>query len=109
MPALQVRDFPEELYRQLRERARLEHRSISQQTVIAVDSYLSFAGGLAYENTRAFVQDAAVAAIGEDRENQQRVQKRKALFSRINSRPPLVIPDGFPSPEELVREDRDAR
>lgn len=40
MPALQVRDFPDKLYVELRQRAEQEHRSIAQQTIVAVESYL---------------------------------------------------------------------
>ena len=96
MPALQVRDFPEELYNALRERARIEHRSIAQQTIVAVQSYL-------YE------PNGNRGMTAEDYEIQQRIAKRKALFERINARPPLILPEGFPTPEELIREDRDSR
>ena len=33
MPALQVRDFPEDLYEKLKEVAAREHRSVAQQTI----------------------------------------------------------------------------
>lgn len=38
MPALQVRDFPQELYDELREYAAQNHRSIAQQTIACVES-----------------------------------------------------------------------
>lgn len=41
MPALQVRDFPAGLYEELKECAALNHRSIAQQTVIAVEEMLA--------------------------------------------------------------------
>ena len=37
MPALQVRDFPATLYDELKEYAARNHRSIAQQTIIAVE------------------------------------------------------------------------
>ena len=40
MPALQVRDFPEELYEELRAYAEANHRSIAQQTIACVESEL---------------------------------------------------------------------
>ena len=46
MPALQVRDFPEELYGQLKEYAAANHRSIAQQTIIAVEEMLADAAGI---------------------------------------------------------------
>lgn len=41
MPALQVRDFPAELYEELREYAELNHRSIAQQTIACVERELA--------------------------------------------------------------------
>lgn len=41
MPALQVRDFPPALYDELKEYAAQNHRSIAQQTVIAVEEMLA--------------------------------------------------------------------
>ncbi len=40
MPTLQVRDLPEDVYLQLKERARRENRSISQQTISILQEYL---------------------------------------------------------------------
>lgn len=40
MPALQVRDFPEELYEELRAYAEENHRSIAQQTIACVENEL---------------------------------------------------------------------
>lgn len=40
MPSLQVRDMPEELYRQLQRNAKREHRSISQQAIITIQKGL---------------------------------------------------------------------
>ena len=40
MPALQVRDFPEELYEELRAYAEANHRSIAQQTIACVENEL---------------------------------------------------------------------
>ena len=40
MPALQVRDFPMELYGELKAYASQHHRSLAQQTIIAVDEML---------------------------------------------------------------------
>lgn len=41
MPALQVRDFPATLYDELRRYAAANHRSIAQQTIIAVEEMLA--------------------------------------------------------------------
>ena len=41
MPALQVRDFPDDLYERLKACAALEHRSVAQQTVALVEEGLN--------------------------------------------------------------------
>ena len=40
MPALQIRDLPEATYRKLVERARREHRSLSQQATVLLERAL---------------------------------------------------------------------
>ena len=40
MPALQVRDFPDDLYARLKEYAAKSHRSIAQQTIALVEAQL---------------------------------------------------------------------
>jgi len=96
MTALQVRDFPQELYGQLRERAHAEHRSISQQTIVAIEAYLNGRYGLP-------------ALVSEEDEQQKRISKRMAVFERLHALPRIEVSEGFPSPEEIVREMRDAR
>ena len=49
MPALQVRDFPATLYDELKECAARNHRSIAQQTIIAVEEMLAEASALRQE------------------------------------------------------------
>ena len=89
MTALQVRDFPEELYGELREVAKREHRSIAQQTIIAVQAYLS---------------DARESNV-----SQKHLDRRRAVFEQIQTLPCFEVPRDFPTPEQIVRELRDAR
>ena len=42
MPSLQVKDFPEDLYEELKEYAAEEQRSVSQQTIYCLREYLRF-------------------------------------------------------------------
>ena len=94
MPALQVRDFPEDLYEKLKEVAQQEHRSIAQQTIVAVKSYVE------------------VGNWGISQREQERLDtlaRRKALFDRIDALPPFEVPDDFPTPQEIIREMRDGR
>jgi hypothetical protein len=96
MPALQVRDFPADLYEKLRESAKREHRSIAQQTIVAVDSFLN--------GSRSNMDPQET----ED-EIQARIRKREEVFARISELPPLIVPEGFPTDVEIIREMRDSR
>lgn len=99
MPALQVRDFPEHLYEELRICAQREYRSIAQQTIVAVQDYLTKEG----KRLEAAEQRAA------DLERLERIEQRRQVFERIDSRPPFEAPEGFPTPQQIIRELRDSR
>lgn len=133
MPALQVRDFPDELYAQLKECADNEHRSIAQQTIVAVEEMLRARAAAAEQRegdsapVDAARQDALVDRVANavasrtvhapsyldfstESERQARIQKRKEIFAHIDrmnadrTTPP-------PSTEQIVqwvREDRDS-
>ena len=61
MPALQVRDFPIELYEELREFAEQNHRSMSQQVVVAVEQMIHGTP----ENTTALRESGSNSLCGE--------------------------------------------
>lgn len=114
MPALQVKDFPADLYEELRACAAAEDRSITQQTVRILREYLR-----AYRQVGGQV-DWQIVPVGRARlhaepraaaadERQQRIERKRKAFERIEALPPFDVPDGFPSPAELVRQARDER
>lgn len=126
MPALQVRDFPEDLYEDLRARARENHRSITQETIIAVKQYLTDSRlkvintedlpSVAFEpegNRAAQASDwyaieyAAVHA--RDLPEIKRKRQRDQALAYLRSLPVVVDPDDFPTSAELIREERDNR
>jgi hypothetical protein len=76
---LQIRDFPDDLYAELRREAERSHRSIAQQAIVE----LRKAQGL---ETRV----------------------RHAAIERLRSKAPVLsMKDaGVPAPEALIREDR---
>ena len=80
MPTLQVRELPGELYAQLQAKAKAEHRSIAQQTIVLLREALG---------------------IPESRKNE-----RKAILQRIGNRS-FGSSDNLPDSETLIREDRD--
>ncbi len=128
MPALQVRDFPDDLYEELRECAANESRSIAQQAVYILKEYLGTysqmqsrqpgafrAPNLVYiDPNRNIVESVDAYKEREQREadeaaRQARVEKRKKLFEQIRSRPQAPLPDDCPSPADIVRQGREER
>ena len=93
MPALQVKDFPDDLYAELKECAANEDRSISQQTLHILRQYLK-----AYRQLGGRVEWAVAPReqppVGRDArmqaaeaERQQRIERRKKVFEHIQSLP----------------------
>ena len=80
MALLQVRNFPDDVYDSLALLARNEHRSIAQQTIVLVTT----------------------AVFGDN----QRKKQRQELLNVLRATPPVLSGD-YPSPSELIREDRD--
>ncbi len=80
MPLLQVRDIPEDLYEEISRVARLDNRSIAQETVVLLKSALN------YSDTR--------------------IKRRRAVLKEIKSLN-IDSSDEFPDPVDLIREDRD--
>jgi hypothetical protein len=97
MPALQVRDFPADLYEELKTRAKRENRSLSQQTIVAVREHL------------AASQPQSAGPSPHFEGGEQYIARRRALFAEMDRRPRIDFPPDFPSPTEIIREIRDAR
>lgn len=110
MPALQVRDFPQELYDQLKESAAEDHRSIAQQTVYAVEEMLRMRN-IRFIEPRYFksvFNDAETNGDFEDidEECQKRIEKRRKLFAEIHELA-KELPKDLPDPVEMVRQGRE--
>lgn len=102
MPALQVRDFPQDLYDALKERAAQCHRSMAQQTIQAVEEMLArpICDGCAH-----WVPPRP-ARYEPPEVREARIAKRKDLFEQIEKFA-KTLPDDLPSPEEMAREARE--
>lgn len=113
MPALQVRDFPDELYEQLKAYAASQHRSVAQQTIVAVEQMLAHPEASRYWNgERLYRAVRPIPDYDTEEERAARIEKRKKLFARIEKLPKFELPEGFPSTAELIRqghEERDRR
>ncbi|WP_165170500.1 hypothetical protein [Adlercreutzia sp. ZJ242] len=111
MSALQVKDFPDDLYEELRECAAKECRSVSQQTIYGLREFLRM------HKAQQAVKDALWAAPygtdllseDEDRERRKRAKRRRALNDRIDELGPADIPASFPDAAELIRLMREER
>ena len=101
MPALQVRDFPEDLYEELRVYAADRHRSMAQQTIVAVEQMIH----------GAVPSDSAAAAMLEFEEIKKRADrmaKRERILKRAAKLRETLPPD-MPSPVDMLREGREER
>ncbi len=80
MPLLQVRDISEDLYEEISRVARLDNRSIAQETVVLLKSALN------YSDTR--------------------INRRLAVLKEIKSLN-IDSSDELPDPVDMIRRDRD--
>lgn len=122
MPALQVKDFPSDLYDDLRECAAGQDRNISQQTVHILREYLQAykqlggsigwkAGGAEPEASQKPAFEIYTDGKALNQETKMRIERRKRAFDRIDSLPKPEL-NGVPSAAELIsqmREERGAR
>ncbi len=111
MTALQVKDFPDDLYQELKECAAEECRSVSQQTVYVLREFLR------YRKNHGSVKNALWAAPlvtdllsdEEKAERAARLAKRKRIMEELRERGPIEVPDDFPDPAEMIRQMREER
>lgn len=117
MPALQVREFPDDIYEELKAAAAREHRSIAQQTIICVERFLQEASArerkIENEGCRHRVTPHSSYQQDEStREREARIAKRRETFRRIDALSKLDLPNGALGPVDIIRgmrEERDAQ
>ena len=121
MPPLQVRDLPQGIYEKFKRITELEHRSLAQQTIVALEYYLEnheVRDGKVIEIDRApavpvpfvpFERDGVTYMVDPGETPEQRKARLTALFNRINSRPPLPVLDGYESVVDMIRDMREER
>lgn len=118
MPALQVRDCPEPLYKKISECAASERRSISQQILVALEAYLD---NKERERQVAKVVDAALPLPPRPWESgydayrmaadaaDARYRKRCSVLDDIEAFGTLAVGDEMPEVEEIVSQIRAER
>lgn len=110
MPALQVRDFPDELYEQLKAYAASQHRSVAQQTIVAVEQMLAHPEASHYWNgERLYRAVRPIPDFDTEEERAARIEKRKKLIAEIEKLPKVEVPADFPDTVELIRQGREER
>ena len=109
MPALQVKNCPNEVYEQLRACASEENRSRSQQTLTILKEYLSARAAVTTRHAEPGSQ--APASHVASAQSADFIAKRRKLFSEINELPAIPVTEESPSTADIlasVREE-DAR
>lgn len=115
MPALQVRDLPQDIYNDLKVQAEREHRSLSQQTVVLLQAALHSGDAVqqpavAAGERKVSHQDALAGwRYPSDETFAERIARRKRLFARFEEMPSFDLPDEYESVADMIREDRDSR
>lgn len=114
MPALQVREFPDDIYEELKAAAAREHRSIAQQTIICVERFLQEASARErkIENEGCWHRVTPHSPYQQDestREREARITKRRETFRRIDALPKLDLPNGALGPVDIIRGMREER
>ena len=80
MPALQVRDCPIEIYEALQARAAKEHRSMAQQTIVALEEHLQNPP----RQPVRFAENEYAWMDGDAEERRARAERKKKVFERID-------------------------
>lgn len=105
MPALQVRDFPADLYEALRRQAESDHRSIAQQTVVAVEEHLAAQSA----QTAHPAAKSVYATAGLPLANPAALrEKRRRILATIESNPAFELPREASDESALVRSLRES-
>lgn len=91
MPALQVKDCPENVYERLRICARNENRSMSQQALTILEEYLGFRN----------------SSLSPSRASVNYAEKRKRIFEELATLPSLPSNQEAPSTLELLKISRE--
>lgn len=113
MTALQVRDFPEDLYEELKAFAKAEDRSLSQQTVHIIREYLAMQNNA---NESGSMINASIDRVRvadrrkqEEAERQERIEKRRKLYEELKSRKPIELPEELADVAGMIRSMREER
>lgn len=109
MTALQVRDFPSDLYEELRMSAEQDHRSIAQQTIALLNQSLHASQAQPASAAASAHRMPPWVPRGESlMQQQERLNRRKAILSRLLGGSGTSPKEAL-DPMRAVQESRDER
>ena len=120
MPTLQVRDLPQETYDRLAERARQQHRSLTQETIAILDGVLCRMSSVQAgdgagpdeeggEKVPSPLPQPSWVELRRVDTPEERARRRRASIERVRALPGFSVPADFPAVPELLDEDRERR
>jgi len=112
MPPLQIRNMPQDVYEELAQVAKDKHRSAVQQALVYIKRGIEAdkGGGLHQAYMPVYKAQSYPNPFYVDPQRRaERKEELRKIFERLDAMPPLNLPKDFPSPEEMIREDRDSR
>ena len=112
MPALQVRDFPDDLYEQLKAYAASQHRSIAQQTIVAVEQMLEAADAQHYwdgHDLHRLERRPRYFDFDTEAKRAARIEKRKEGIEFIDNKTEYDEQEDSADTVELIRQGREER
>ena len=117
MPSLQIRDMPDSTYELLKERAKKDNRSISQEALTLIQICLCYSGDSSFHNIdrhysyvpRDPERERREAELAEKAEREARLEKRRALFDRIRNSEPIPVTPETPDTVQIIHKMREER
>ena len=103
MPALQIRDLPDDLYEPLKERAAKNRRSLAQEATVALEAYMASRG------RPDAGPSSGLRLVPDPSAGEPSHRRRAAAFERIHARGALALPPEFEDAAALVRAVREER
>lgn len=108
MAVLEVCDFPPELYEKLKACAEREHRSVEQQTVVAVEAYVH-RGRVNNAVNPGFTCSMCGPQPDCSNGDSTRTERRRRVLERIKQMSKVEVPGDYPDDAEILRQCREER
>lgn len=109
MPSVQVKEFPQGLYDELKAYAETQHRSMAQQLIVAAEQMMNRVSAAGANAGSRPPENAETA----EAQRAERIAKRTAVFARIDASIERARSNGLwkdegPDSVDMIRDDREA-